>query len=161
GPIFDMDVALAKQDLGEYNAQDETKAHGGTIGRKSPAARARVRVRRSRTMDLLEQRFAAPLPLEGIITGLGSGVLPLLVELPLPLVVTGGEQDGRILFANHAAGGFLEVPRQELLRRQAAEFYADPADRPRLLERLRRNGAALDTELRYRTAGGRVVWASV
>jgi PAS domain S-box-containing protein len=100
----------------------------------------------------------------GIVATLGDGpiatasLVPLLSELPVPICVTRAEADGRILFANHAAAELAGLPLEELLRRNAAELYADPADRVRLLEELRRNGRAVDAELRFRTPHGRLLW---
>jgi PAS domain S-box-containing protein len=90
-----------------------------------------------------------------------AALAPLLTELPVVLVVTEAEGEGRILFANHAAAAFLELPLEALLRRRSAEFYADPGDRVWLLDELRRKGTTVDSEIRLRTAGNRLVWTSI
>jgi PAS domain S-box-containing protein len=77
---------------------------------------------------------------------------------PLPLLVS-RLSDGKILYANDREAAMFGLPREELIGRHALEFYADPSDRPRLLERLEAEGRIDDVEVRARQANGEIIWS--
>jgi PAS domain S-box-containing protein len=87
------------------------------------------------------------------------------------------EQRHRSLFERNPAGVFRTTPegeyldcndslarmlglanREELLQRQATEFYDDPGERLHWHERLAREGAITNVEMRYRRADGQACW---
>jgi PAS domain S-box-containing protein len=67
-------------------------------------------------------------------------------------------EDGIILYANDRASEVLRVPSERLPGRNIGEFYADPADRPRLREAVFRDGGVTNWEFRLRRADGSLGW---
>jgi PAS domain S-box-containing protein len=67
-------------------------------------------------------------------------------------------QDGTILYANDRASEVMRVPKGELPGRNIGEFYADPADRPKLREAIFRDGGVTNWEFRLRRADGSLGW---
>jgi PAS domain S-box-containing protein len=63
--------------------------------------------------------------------------------------------DGVIRDVSPAVRAVTGVSRDRLIGAPVAEFYADPADRDRFLERLRRDGRVADHETRLRDGRGR------
>jgi PAS domain S-box-containing protein len=77
---------------------------------------------------------------------------------PIPLLVS-RLSDGKILYANDREAALMGLTRPEIMKRRSLDFYDDPAERPRLLERLKREGRIDDVEVRVRRADGSVIWA--
>jgi PAS domain S-box-containing protein len=77
---------------------------------------------------------------------------------PIPLMVS-RLSDGKILYANDREAALVGLTRAEVLKRRSIDFYADPEERPRLVERLKREGRIDDVEVRLRRADGSAVWA--
>ncbi|MGH7353328.1 MAG: PAS domain S-box protein [Candidatus Rokuibacteriota bacterium] len=70
--------------------------------------------------------------------------------------------DGRILECNAAIVHLLGfASREELLARNAKEFYADPADRERLMKLLQPGVIVSNHELQWRRADGALIWVVV
>jgi PAS domain S-box-containing protein len=73
--------------------------------------------------------------------------------------------DGRVLAANRTMARILGYDSSEdllaNLRDVRTGLYADPAVRPRLLERLEAEGALEDLEVQVRRKDGEIVWVSV
>jgi len=69
--------------------------------------------------------------------------------------------DGAVLAANPEAEALFGVPASQLSAQTTTNFYADPADRSRLIETFQRDGRVRDTEVQLRASDGRVFWASV
>ena len=87
--------------------------------------------------------------------------LRLIVEtIPIPLLISAAS-DGKVLFSNTQLGDMFGLPVKELLGRQTPNFYANPADRGRLLEQLRRDGALRDYELQVKKVDGTPMWMLV
>ena len=84
----------------------------------------------------------------------------LLAALPTAFFVSSRET-GRILFANAAATAISGVPTSELLGRSAVEFYADPADRARVVDLLRRDGQVVEFETRMLDPQGQPFWTAL
>jgi PAS domain S-box-containing protein len=77
---------------------------------------------------------------------------------PVAMAITRAS-DGTILYANERASRELGVPREGLLGgRSIGDFYADPADRPALREKLFRDGGVTDYEFKLRRADGSLGW---
>jgi PAS domain S-box-containing protein len=85
--------------------------------------------------------------------------LHLIIDAaPIPLLVS-RIADGKVLYANDREAALMGLSREEIMKRRTLEFYDDPAERPRLLERLEREGRIDDVEVRVRRADGSVIWA--
>jgi len=71
-------------------------------------------------------------------------------------------RDGRILECNSALVHLLGfASRDEVLARNATEFYADPADRERLMKLLQPGVVVSNHELPWRRADGTPIWALI
>lgn len=71
-------------------------------------------------------------------------------------------RDGRILECNAALVHLLGfTSREELLARNAKEFYADPADRERLMKLLQPGVVVSNHELPWRRADGAPIWVLI
>lgn len=69
--------------------------------------------------------------------------------------------DGAVLAANPEAEALFGVPASQLSTQKTMDFYANPADRNRLIEKFRRDGGVRDEEVQLRASDGRVFRASV
>lgn len=87
-----------------------------------------------------------------------ENIRTLFETAPVPLILSRVE-DRTVLLANRRAADLFEVPLQGVIGRQTMDFYFDPADRPRLMERLEKDGFYNNEEIRLRTAEGRMFWA--
>jgi len=76
---------------------------------------------------------------------------------PIPMVISRAS-DGVILQANAHLGPFFGLATEELIGRKTPDFYYDPADRARMLERLQKNGELSDYEVRAQKADGTPFW---
>ncbi len=77
---------------------------------------------------------------------------------PIPTIISRLE-DGRVLFVNDQLADLVGFPAEELLGRLTPDFYADPADRAKLLEALRRDGCVDNFETRLKKVDGSIFWA--
>jgi len=88
-------------------------------------------------------------------------VMRQIVEAsPIPIVIT-RIQDELVLYANQHVGPLLGVSHEGLLGRASPDFYYDPADRPLVLEELRRQGFVGQREIRLKRKDGSQVWVSL
>jgi two-component system NtrC family sensor kinase len=84
-----------------------------------------------------------------------------IVEVsPVPLVISRLEV-GQILFANEPMARLVGIELEQLIGRSAEAFYADPADRQAVVERLREQGSLKGHEVRLQRQDGRTFWASL
>ena len=83
-----------------------------------------------------------------------------LVEAhPVPLFIT--ELDtGRVIFASPPCAELLEIPLPELLDGTTLRIYAEPGDRARLADQLKREGFLNGAEVRLRRPDGSEFWAA-
>jgi PAS domain S-box-containing protein len=79
---------------------------------------------------------------------------------PTPFLLSRLE-DGLILYANDRLEDFLGVAPGSLTGRKTPDFYFDPDDRHRVVERLQLHGAVRDHELRIKLANGTPRWVSL
>jgi PAS domain S-box-containing protein len=85
--------------------------------------------------------------------------LHLIIDAaPIPLLVS-RLSDGRILYANDREAALVGLTRSEIMNRRSVDFYADPGERPGLVDRLKREGRVDDVEVRVRRADGSVIFA--
>jgi len=68
---------------------------------------------------------------------------------------------GDLLYANGRAAEQLAADAPTLMTRSLPDFFADPGDYERALERLERQGTVDGVEMRLRTASGKAFWALV
>ena len=79
----------------------------------------------------------------------------------LPVGVFRSTLDGEFVEMNPAFVSLLDADsKEQLMDRDAAEFYADPATRQRLVERLEREGVVSDEEVELTTLAGERIWVS-
>lgn len=76
---------------------------------------------------------------------------------PSPIMIT-RQSDGYCLFANERAAQTFGGKLEETRGLKAPDFYVDPADREKVLERLARDGAVHDMELQLKKVDGTPFW---
>jgi PAS domain S-box-containing protein len=82
-----------------------------------------------------------------------------LLELaPFPLTVT-RVADGKVLYANARTAEAIGLPLEKMRGTSGPNYYADPADRERILERLFAEGRVSDAEVLMRRPNGETFWA--
>lgn len=79
---------------------------------------------------------------------------------PMPLLLSRLE-DGIVLYANDRLEALVGAPRGSLVGRKTPDFYYDPADRPRVIATIRREGYIRDLELRIKRTDGTPRWVSL
>ncbi|MCG7391770.1 PAS-domain containing protein [Microvirga sp. ACRRW] len=84
----------------------------------------------------------------------------LLEMAPYPLVVT-RMSDGRILYANARTAEAIGLSQEEVRGTLAPNYYANPADRERIIKVLTQEGRVQDVEVRLRRYDGSEFWALV
>ncbi len=89
-----------------------------------------------------------------------SRLLTVLESSPIPIALNSFE-GGVILYANSAMEELLGIPLTELVGSQAADFYANPEDRLRLLAEVSRRGSLRDHQVMMKRANGSAFWASL
>ena len=80
---------------------------------------------------------------------------------PFPITVT-TPREGEVLYVNRQAWGFygLDPEVDSLLQFRTPEFYVNPDDRMKIVEKLRAKGEALDVLIEMRRRDGRQIWVS-
>jgi PAS domain S-box-containing protein len=91
----------------------------------------------------------------------GESLAELIALLPLPVVVTTADGDGRIIQANKAALDIMGLAGADLGALHARDFYHDPADRRRFIAQLERDREVNSFEARLRTAQGAELWVLI
>src|SRR5215470_485934 len=76
---------------------------------------------------------------------------------PLPMTIT-MVSDGRVIYANQRAADMMRTSLDDLGGRRSLDFYADPADRDRVVELLRTKGVVDALELKFRRPGAGEFW---
>lgn len=119
--------------------------HAG-IARELGALRDELELRvEARTRELIESR---------------ENVRALFAASPVALVLT-RTTDQTVLLANDRASELFGVPPNEVRGRQAPDFWGEPADRAKMIERIRQEGFVDDVEVRLRRLDGTELWASL
>ncbi|HET6519532.1 MAG TPA: PAS domain S-box protein, partial [Geminicoccaceae bacterium] len=78
---------------------------------------------------------------------------------PVPVVISCVDR-AKFLFVSPPCVELLGMPLDELYRVDTTRFYADPGERARVIERIRREGTLDGYEARLRRGDGTVFWAS-
>lgn len=85
----------------------------------------------------------------------------LLVDRNLAAIAR-TRRDGVVLECNPAMVRLLGgASREEVLGMNASDFYADPAERERLVSGFAPGGGVVDREVRFRRKNGEVIWVSI
>ena len=79
---------------------------------------------------------------------------------PLPMTIT-MVSDGRVIYANQRAADMMRTSLDDLGGRRSLDFYADPADRDRVVELLRTKGVVDALELKFRRPGAGEFWLAL
>ncbi|MEO0406473.1 MAG: response regulator [Cyanobacteria bacterium P01_A01_bin.135] len=78
---------------------------------------------------------------------------------PVPVMISRLE-DGAILYANTTAGSTFQLPSEEMLHRNALDFYCDPSDRRELVAVLSDTETVQHRELQCKRADGTPFWVT-
>ncbi|HSA82012.1 MAG TPA: PAS domain S-box protein [Geminicoccaceae bacterium] len=78
---------------------------------------------------------------------------------PVPLFIADLDT-GRVIFASPPCAELLRTPLPQLLAGTTLSIYADPADRPGMIDLVRRQGFLNGTEVRLRRADGSEFWGA-
>lgn len=76
---------------------------------------------------------------------------------PIPILVSRLE-DGRILYANQPLADLIGVPHGSSIGRKTPDFYADPAERDHIRQRLATEGRVQHYEAQIRREDGSTIW---
>ncbi|MCW6051388.1 ATP-binding protein [Microcoleus sp. A2-C5] len=79
---------------------------------------------------------------------------------PVPVLVS-RLCDGLILYANAQLASLLNIPLEKLIGCTTPDFYLNPADRPKVLEALAKEGHLQNYELHCKKSDGTVFWAMI
>ena len=84
----------------------------------------------------------------------------ILESVTIPLLIS-RVADGRIIFANELLADMIQVPLENLIGEDTPDFYADKADRKKLLTALSEQGALSNYELHLKRGDGELIWALI
>ncbi|MDP1682377.1 MAG: PAS domain S-box protein, partial [Burkholderiales bacterium] len=84
----------------------------------------------------------------------------LLETAPFPVVIT-RLRDGILRYGNRRAEAQFGIKREQGIGQLASDFYLDPTERDRFLDRLLRETTVTDEELHLRAADGAPFWAQL
>lgn len=76
---------------------------------------------------------------------------------PFPVIIT-AQSDSGFLKVNQAALDIFELARTDLPEYRALDFYANPGDRLRLLDKLKMEGKVVNELLEFKTKTGKNIW---
>lgn len=94
----------------------------------------------------------------GLPSGEAEGSYSQLFDLsPFPAVVS-RLQDHTILAVNARTAEIIGIPQRDAVGLSVSDYYGDPSERIRLVERLRRDGRADNLRLRIKRANGEPLW---
>lgn len=79
---------------------------------------------------------------------------------PVPILVS-RLCDGLIMYANAQLASLLNIPLEKLIGCSTPDFYFNPADRPKVLEALAKNGYLQNYELHCKKSDGTAFWAMI
>ncbi|MEG5034293.1 ATP-binding protein [Microcoleus sp. AT3-D2] len=79
---------------------------------------------------------------------------------PVPILVS-RLCDGLILYANAQLASLLSIPLEKLIGCSTPDFYFNPADRPKVLEALAKEGYLQNYELQCKKSDGTAFWAMI
>ncbi|WP_448202849.1 sensor domain-containing diguanylate cyclase [Azospirillum sp. sgz302134] len=81
----------------------------------------------------------------------------ILEQSPIGVSVS-RRDNGRIIFANTRFAELIGLKREDVIGRQARDYYLDSNQRDRVVERLRTSGSVVNMEVQFRRADGSAFW---
>lgn len=84
----------------------------------------------------------------------------LVTQMPFPLVLTHVE-NGAIRYVNPKAEEVFLIKNDDAQTRFAKEFYVNPSEREKLIERIRSNGYGIIEDMRMKRSNGEEFWATL
>ena len=99
----------------------------------------------------------------GVIHDLSEGhpseerLRAILEQSPIGVSVS-RRDDGRIIFVNTRFAELIGLKRDDVIGRQARDYYLDDQQRERVIERLRSSGSVVNMEIQFRRADGSSFW---
>jgi PAS domain S-box-containing protein len=85
-------------------------------------------------------------------------ILHAIVEAsPLPFIISRVDT-GEILYANNPLGDIIGLEAEKLIGLKTPDFYADPVDRTKMLQKFKADGFIKDYEVRIKRYDGTVFW---
>ena len=87
--------------------------------------------------------------------------LRTIVEATPVGIVISRIEDSEIIYANASAGPLIGLPTEQILGRQATDFYLDPSEKEKLSEMLEREGQVDHYALQFKKTDGSILWADV
>lgn len=82
----------------------------------------------------------------------------ILQAMPFPVVLT-RLADGKFLYINPPAAEQLKLSPEKIQGQYALDFYLNPGDRARLVERITKEGRVCNYEVQVKDSEGRAFWA--
>ncbi|GAA0602183.1 PAS domain S-box protein [Caenispirillum bisanense] len=108
----------------------------------------------------IDQDITDRIAAEAAVRESGETLRRVFDAAPVPLVVV-DRAEGRPLAVNRGGRALFELGEEDPTTLTSEMFYADPADRARLLDRLDAEGTVHGVEVAMRTRRGRPVWVEV
>ena len=105
--------------------------------------------------DITAQKIA-----EGAVRRSEQNVRALFAAAPVAMALVRSE-DSTVLFGNGRCADLFEIPQAELVGKKAVAYYVHPADRDRIVERVRGEGYVDGETVRMRRHSGEEFWALI
>jgi diguanylate cyclase (GGDEF)-like protein/PAS domain S-box-containing protein len=105
--------------------------------------------------DITAQKIA-----EGAVRRSEENVRALFAAAPVAMALVRAE-DATVLFGNGRCADLFRVVQADLVGTRAVDYYVHPADRERIVERVRRTGYADGETVRMRRHSGEEFWALI
>jgi diguanylate cyclase (GGDEF)-like protein/PAS domain S-box-containing protein len=105
--------------------------------------------------DITAQKIA-----EGAVRRSEQNVRALFAAAPVAMALVRAE-DSTVLFGNSRCADLYGMPQEQLEGQKAVDYYVDPADRERLVQRVLSEGYADGETVRMRRRSGEEFWALV
>lgn len=84
-----------------------------------------------------------------------------MAEASPAVIVISRISDGTVLFCNAQAASVFRIPMEGIVGSNMRDYYAEPAQRDFLLQRLQREGTVRNQEFQFRRGDGSLGWALV
>ncbi len=143
-------VALALESAEHHRARHELERHREKLERDVAARTAEL----TRANADLQREVAERLKAESRLIQSEANLRSLFEISPVVLVLT-RVSDQRVTLANRRALDLFEVQEDEVIGQRAPDFWVDPSDRKRLLDRVREEGHVTGVEAELRTTSHR------
>ncbi len=146
-------LTLDKKQPNFYNEAQAQLAMGFGV-------QAAIAIENARLYSAAQQELAERKRIETALRESEARFRTIAQASPIPLAIT-RQNGGAILYANEPLGRLLGVPVPELLGRRATDFYAEPLDRRRLMERMTAVRVMPDIEFHGKRQDGALFWGAL